>query len=577
MKRAFFVRSLLVAVAALAISVFVSAFVLQHQYLENRKAEMKELLSVMSVSASTSDYGSLAKKLAGLSSNSMRITFIAPDGTVKGDSAADPDTMENHRNRPEVKAAIQWGYGDDVRHSDTIGIDMLYAAKRLPGDMVIRASVTIESIYAHLWSLVPGLLIGVLLALAVIPFLAWKLADGIVRPFEEVAASLRNINGGGYGTELCKPAYQELGPIVRQINELSHRISGALAELTAERGRISYLLDNMNEGLVVLDGAQHILLINRSACAFFGASKKLNGENLLCLTHTPRIMEAVRNASENGKHDSFDFDPPDGGKTLQLFISPVPGENGSISGGVTLLVNDVTAMRKTEQIRAEFVANASHELKTPLTAIKGFAELIQSGMVDDPRKKSKYLSLICSETDRMIVLISDILRLSELESLSEDTGKSSVSLLAVAQKVRESLALEANENHVAVTVSGDAGVLTANPDRLTQMLLNLLDNAIKYNHTGGSASVVVRQMPNAVAVTVSDTGIGIPPEAKDRVFERFYRVDKSRSRKIGGTGLGLSIVKHIAGLYHGEIHLKSAVDKGTSIEIIFPTEQGRPD
>jgi two-component system phosphate regulon sensor histidine kinase PhoR len=228
-------------------------------------------------------------------------------------------------------------------------------------------------------------------------------------------------------------------------------------------------------------------------------------------------------------------------------------------------------VRRTEQIRSEFVANASHELKTPLTAIKGFAELIRSGMIKNPQKESEYLSLICSETERMIDLINDILHLSELESISEDTGESNVSLLAIAEKVRESLSIQAEGKDVTVTVSGDAGILNANPDRLTQLVLNLLDNAIKYNRSGGSVSVIVRQLRNAVTLTVSDTGIGIPPEAKDRVFERFYRVDKSRSRKIGGTGLGLSIVKHIVSLYHGRIDLKSEVGKGTVIEVTIPS------
>ena len=572
MKRALIIRSLLVACAALVIAEIVSAFVLQQQYLDDRKAEMHELLNVMSVAENTSDYGALAKKLAKVAPDSLRVTFIAPDGKVLGDSDTDPMEMENHKSRAEVQAAMQTGYGEDIRHSETIGTDMLYAAKKLPDGTVVRLSANLKTLYDHVWSLLPGLLVGILLALAVTPFLAWRLSSGVVKPFGAVAASLESINGGGYGRDLPEPEYRELVPIVCQINELSHKIAGTLAELTTERKRIVYLLNNMNEGLVVLDRSQKILIANRSACAFFGAEENPEGNNLLCLTHIPRIVEASRNASENGNPEIFDFASDDESKILQLFVSPVTGgESGEADGGVILLVTDVTAVRRAEQIRSEFVANASHELKTPLTSIKGFAELMESGIITDPRKTSEYLALIRSETERMIVLINDILKLSELESIAEDTGRTRVSLLAVAHKVAASLSVQASEKKVRVTVSGDDGIVDANPDRMTQLALNLLDNAVKYNRSGGTVTVTVRQRTGNVVLTVADTGVGIPPEATDRVFERFYRVDKIRSRKMGGTGLGLSIVKHIVGLYKGKIDLKSKVGEGTTIEVTLPS------
>ena len=571
MKRAFIVRSLLVAFAALVISGILSAFVMRQQYLDERKNEMRELLNVISATENASDYGALAKQMAKIAPDSLRVTFIAPDGTVIGDSDANPDKMENHKDRPEVQTAMRSGYGEDIRHSATIGTDMLYTAQKLPNGNIVRLSANVKSLYGHVWTLLPGLLTGTILALAVTPLLAWRLSNGVVKPFGAVADSLENINGGGYGSDIPEPKYEELVPIVRQINELSHKIAGTLAERTTERLRISYLLNNMNEGLVVLDSSQKILIANRSACSFFGASGNPEGNNLLHLTHIPRIVEAARGASENGRPVTFDFSPDDGSKILQLFISPVTGgENGEADGGVIFLVTDVTVVRRAEQIRSEFVANASHELKTPLTSIKGFAELMESGIITDPQKTGEYLSLIRSETERMIVLINDILKLSELESIAEDTGRTRVSLLAVARRVAESLAVQADGKNVTVTVEGDDGIVNANSDRMTQLILNLLDNAIKYNRDGGSVSVAVRQCIDSVVLTVADTGVGIPPEATDRVFERFYRVDKSRSRKMGGTGLGLSIVKHIVGLYRGKISLKSKVGEGTTIEVTLP-------
>lgn len=575
MKRAFFVRSFLVAVAVLILSAIVSALVMERRFLEGRKTEARELLGAMSVSGeageSVPDYGGLAKKFASSSPEPLRVAYLAPDGTVLGDSGAPAGAAENRKDRPEVAAAMKNGYGEDVRLSDTAGADALYAAKKLSGGVVLCLSVPVASFSDCARSLLPALLLGVLVALIVLPLSAWKLAENVVKPFHEVIGLLRDVGGGDGGTKLSEPEYREFAPFTRQINDLSHQIVEAHVQLTAERERITYLLDNMSEGLVVLDRSQRILLINRSAYAFFGSSVKLNGKNLLCLTHIPRVVAAARRASEKGQRSTFDFEPRNGEKTLQLFVSPVTGAEDRASDGVVLLMTDVTAVRRTEQIRSEFVANASHELKTPLTAIKGFAELIRSGIIKNPQKESEYLSLICSETERMIDLINDILHLSELESISEDTGESNVSLLAIAEKVRESLSIQAEGKDVTVTVSGDAGILNANPDRLTQLVLNLLDNAIKYNRSGGSVSVIVRQLRNAVTLTVSDTGIGIPPEAKDRVFERFYRVDKSRSRKIGGTGLGLSIVKHIVSLYHGRIDLKSEVGKGTVIEVTIPS------
>ena len=573
MKKAFIVRSLLVALVALMISGIISVFTMQQQYLNTRKTEMRELLNMISAAEDTSDYGALAKKLAKIAPDSLRVTFISPSGTVLGDSDANPAVMENHLARAEVQAALKGGYGEQVRHSSTIGVDMLYTAKKLPDGTVVRLATSLKGLYDHVWSLLPGLLLGILPALVFTPFLAWRMAKGVTKPFGDVAASLETINSGKYGGDIPEPKYRELAPITRQIDELSHKIAGTLAELTAERKRITYLLDNMNEGLVVLDHKQNILLINRSARSFFGADGHPEGVNLLCLTRVPHVNESVRKAAQNGVPDSFDLASPESSRIVQLSVSPVTGEeSGSAAGGVILLLTDVTAERRAEQIRSEFVANASHELKTPLTSIKGFTELIQSGIMTDPQKISEGLSRISSETDRMIGLIGDILKLSELESAAEDTGKIRASLGAIAKRAAESLSVQASEKNVKITVSGDDGVLNANPDRMTQLALNLIDNAVKYNRPGGSVSVTVTQQEKFVILTVADTGVGIPPEAQSRIFERFYRVDKSRSRRMGGTGLGLSIVKHIVGLYHGKIGLKSEVGRGTEITVTLPTE-----
>ena len=339
-----------------------------------------------------------------------------------------------------------------------------------------------------------------------------------------------------------------------------------MADRLQQSGRtvqqLENILDSMSEGLVVLDARLHILLINRSALEFFGSHGGVRGSSLLHVTHLPGVLDATRGAAHDGKRASLDIRR--GGRTMQLLASPVR------EGGVILLMTDVTAVRMAEQIRSDFVANASHELKTPLTAIKGFAELMQQGLIREEAERQHTVSLIVQETDRMIQLIGDILKLSELESEAATPGGPPVNLRLTAQHAAESLSLQAQARQVTLTVGGDDATVHADPDRMTELLLNLMDNAVKYNRPGGRVEVTLAQRADHAVLTVADTGVGIPKEAQQRVFERFYRVDKGRSRRQGGTGLGLSIVKHIVGLYGGTIHLESEPGVGTTIRVTLP-------
>ncbi len=573
MKRAFVFRTLLTVLAVLLLFSTASILIMQRQYREDKREEIRGIFRAVSAfSVTEEEYPSLSKKLSGSSPDGLRVTFISPSGKVLGDSAADASGMENHLSRPEVSSALKSGYGEDTRYSKTMKANLFYAAEKLPDGSVLRLSVTLESLSDYILNLLPALLAALFLAMAVVPALAVNLSNSVLQPLREIAASLQSINAGKYGKGLSEPRFEEFAPVVSEINELSHKIGCTLSDLTAERNRIHYLLNNMTEGMAVLDSTGRILILNRSAASFFGAQGDLTGKNLLCLTRVPKITDAARLALKEGKASAFDLPSPvDSRSILRISVTPVAKEeSGDHSGGVILLITDVTAVRRSDQIRSEFFANASHELKTPLTSIKGFAELMETGIVDDPKKTKRYLGLIRQETERMISLISDILKLSELESRTSETDRQSVSLLMIARKVAESLSLQARDKQVTVRVEGDDGFLDANPDRMTQLVLNLLDNAVKYNVAGGSADVYVRSEKDRVILTVADTGVGIPPEAQGRVFERFYRVDKSRSRKMGGTGLGLSIVKHIVGLYKGEIHLKSKPGRGTEITVSLP-------
>jgi two-component system phosphate regulon sensor histidine kinase PhoR len=281
------------------------------------------------------------------------------------------------------------------------------------------------------------------------------------------------------------------------------------------------------------------------------------------------MIDAAQQAVGAGTHSAFDIRMADGERVLQAIVSPA-GSRTAAGGGAIVLITDVTAVRRAEQIRSDFVANASHELKTPLTSIKGFAELMESGIISDPQQSAKCLEHIRKETDRMIGLIDDILKLSELESVVSDTGRSRVGLKLIAQRAADSLDIQAREKGVSVDVTGSTGMLSANPDRMFEVVLNLVDNAIKYNRPGGKVGVDISETDSEVTLRVADTGVGIPEESKERIFERFYRVDKSRSRREGGTGLGLAIVKHITELYKGHITLDSKLGEGTTVTVVLP-------
>ncbi|MFT9076106.1 sensor histidine kinase [Ethanoligenens sp.] len=356
-----------------------------------------------------------------------------------------------------------------------------------------------------------------------------------------------------------------------RVGELLMQISQASEKVHSERARADDMLNNMNEGLVALDNALTIVVMNKRAAEFFkSGDENMLGQNLLHLTHMPRLIEAATQTIATGQADSFDWEDTERRLTLQISISAVNGIVAEKSNGVILLITDVTAVRRTEQIRSEFVANASHELKTPLTAIKGFVELMEADIITEPEQVKEYLGRIQKETERMIELINDILHLSELESVNADVGFTTVSMKLTAQRAVESVALSAHKRNITVEVKGDMGTLRANPDRMTQLALNLIDNAVKYNKPDGRVQVEISSKDGNVLFCVSDTGVGIPPDSTQRIFERFYRVDKGRSRRQGGTGLGLSIVKHIVGLYRGHIEIESAVGKGTTITVILP-------
>lgn len=549
MKRAIIIQNMLLVLLAVSITWIITAFLFQNSFMKEKMEELRETSELISSSGAV-DNDTLTQLQK---SKKYQIEIIPPAETSYYSDVAD---------------ARRIGY---VEKSDLYGLlvsEKMVVSKQLNNGDVLRVS-----------TYTPGggyTLFSILLALAVALILSIKFAGKFTESVKFVlhGANLTLERAGNEGGVEVTPEpenlqYEELTDSAYELAKTASNVSNRIKELYIENKRVEYLLDNMREGLVVFHRDLSILLINRSAMSFFDVTEDIKGQNVLKLTHTPSISESLSKVTKEGKPVAIDYKIPGAKTILQILINVVYNEENEINGAI-MLISDVTEVRLAEQIRSEFVANASHELKTPLTSIKGFSELIDSGIIDDPEKVHGYLEQIRSETERMIGLINDILKLSEIESTVHDTRMVQLSLRMLAQKVTSSLENQIKAKKITVAVNGDIGSIEGNSDHLQQMLLNLIDNAIKYNVVGGRVDVDIKQTLDKVSVTVRDTGVGIPQESQQRVFERFYRVDKSRSRKQGGTGLGLSIVKHIVELYKGTIALESEVGKGTSITVTFP-------
>ena len=587
MKKYIMIRCVLLCVAVVLISGLTSAAILQYSKEQDVVKNMRDILTAISLRDNANpgeelDYEALAKTYTHLSFD-YRVTILDAQGNVLGDSNFDSATMENHADRPEIRQALVAGTGYEKRSSETYGRQMVYVALR-NGPLIYRIAAPMERINATIVELIPALLVGLLLALIISPILARRVAASITHPLDCVVDSLEALGSGNYENKLEPSELEELQPIVSTVNTLTKQISHAVGEVRQQKEKTGYLLDNMIDGLVLVDHDMRILQINAAARRFLSEERELEGKNLLMLTHQPRVIEAVSSALKSGASTLFDMQQgggpgarEDSGQVLSVHITAVQSDwmSGGKQNGAVLLISDVTRERRAEQMRREFVANASHELKTPITSIGGFAELLATGVVREEAQVQDYLGRICAETQRMAALINDILRLSRLES-GEDGAQPPRVHVALEPLTRNILAnlgpqMEARGIVAQVEVQdAEEIVVFAEQEDMETLLTNLVDNAVKYNKEQGSITVSLRRSGIGIRLAVRDTGTGIPAECQPRIFERFYRADKGRSRKVGGTGLGLAIVKHITAKYGGEIRLKSTESVGTEITVLLP-------
>lgn len=542
-------------VFVVAISIFIASAVLfmtvLYDYfsgIQQNQLRMQIDLASQGVEDEGLDY------LKNLNIKDYRVTWIGTDGKVLYDSISEADEMENHFEREEVKEALSEGYGASSRYSSTLTQRYLYGAKRLPDGTVIRLSVTQNSLLILTLGMLQPIMIIFVIAIILSAFLASRLSKKIVKPLNELNLDKPLDNNG----------YDELSPLLRRIDTQQKEISRQSEELRQRQNELEVMTSAMSEGIILLNNRGTVLSINKAAAKLFGTDCFCIGEDIVSINRSLELAQLL-NKAKDGEHSERVVELGSG--RYQMMASPVISNN--IVSGIVLLILDVTEKEKAEQLRREFTANVSHELKTPLHTISGSAELLANGMVK-PEDIPIFLKRIYSETQRMIQLVEDIIRLSHLDEGAEDMKWDMVDLYAVAEETINSLADEAESNGIKFELYGETVLINGIRQLLQEIIYNLCDNAIKYNCRGGSVSVGVKNENEFAVLTITDTGIGIPAEHQERIFERFYRVDKSHSKEIGGTGLGLSIVKHAAKLHNAEIELHSIVNKGTEITIKFP-------
>ena len=492
--------------------------------------------------------------LKNIKDKSARITYIDQDGTVLFDNEADVSEMKNHSDRTEFQKAEKYGAGESSRYSDTLSEKTIYYALRLKDGTVLRVSGTQDSVLALVENLIFPLCGLLCLMLILSGIMASAISKRIVKPINELDLESPKEN----------QIYEELSPLLSKIHRQNREIQNQLELAKQQQEEFSLITENMQEGLIVIDKYTMILSANSSAWNLFHMDRVCQGESVYCLDREEEFRHAIEQVL-SGEHTELVLKL--NGSDIQLIANPVIRDKKT-EGAVVLLVN-VTEKLERESLRREFSANVSHELKTPLTSISGFAEIMQGGLVKN-EDIPKFAGRIYKESQRLLQLVEDVIQISQLDEEKTSYVWEPVDVYQVCKNAFESLKEKAKRLNVHLYICGERMKMEAVRTLLEEAIYNVCDNAIKYNRNDGSVSVFMTQTAQEIQIVVKDTGVGIPKEDQDRVFERFYRVDKSHSKEIGGTGLGLSIVKHAVGALKGSVILRSEEGNGTEICMKFP-------
>ena len=541
----------LVALMVLASSLIFVMWVVHSRFMQSELAQLKVEASLASQAVTNEGL----PYLEGLDNTiDCRITWISADGTVLYDNRSDTVEMENHLQREEVRQALEEGYGQSTRYSGTLMARYIYVAKLLPDGSILRLSTSQGSVLGLMLGMWDSILLVIIAVLALSYWLSRRLSREVVKPLNELNLEMPLANEG----------YEEIQPLLRQLESQQRQLRAQSTELKQKQKEFNTVTRSLSEGLVLLNNSGTILSINPSAAKLLEVTPNCLGADFSVANRNPSVAALVEQALRGEKQE----------QTVSLSAgqylaaaSPVRSE-GQVFG-VVLLLFDVTQKQQAEQLRREFTANVSHELKTPLHAISGYAELMKSGLVPQSDMVT-FSEKIYQESQRMVQLVSDTLRLSRLDEGAADMQWDTVDLYEAAQHAVHELTAPAELAGATIHLEGSSAYIRAIPQLLGAILFNLADNAVKYNKPGGSVTIRIEDRASEALLTVSDTGIGIAPENQQRVFERFYRVDKSHSKAVGGTGLGLSIVKHGIQILGARLDLDSEVGKGTTITVHFP-------
>lgn len=552
MKRKIFGSMILLSIITIFLATAMFSTLIHEQMEESMMDEIRSQMAF--VTAGYRDGGMEYLQEIRKENQNTRITLIDMQGVVLYDNRAVAAEMENHKDRPEVQSAMKNGQGESIRNSDTVGSQLFYLAEKLEDGNILRLSIQTEIVWAAMKASL-GPIIGIAFLIILLALIFSKIQTRrIIKPINEIDLE----------HPLGEQVYDELAPLIFKINKLNHSVQEKMKELSERTDSFTSITAHMEEGLIILDKSGKIVTINQSGAIFFHSrEEELIGRHFSVASRNLKLIEAVELAM---KGDAQEENFEERGKNFQFRATPVLQE-GEVTGGI-LMIFDVTEKRKTEMMRREFTANVSHELKTPLTAILGYAEMLKNRMAEG-EDAVDFAGRIHGEARGLLFLIEDIIRLSQMDEGIVRMPMETVNLMALASVVKDRLHSSAARKNIQLEVIGNSEMVQGVPSMLEELLMNLVDNGIKYNTDGGKVTIRIWKEQGKIFLEVEDTGIGIPKEHQERIFERFYRVDKSHSKNTGGTGLGLSIVKHIAEYHHASLRLVSEAGKGTNVLVEF--------
>lgn len=548
MRKKIFRSIFVVAIVVLIASIGIATSFLYDYYNDSQVKRLKAELSL--VANTVNEVG--VEYFENFNSTVFRFTVVDTDGSVLYDTQANASEMENHADREEIAEAFESGTGSSARKSSTLTKKTFYEAVKLNNGDVLRISVSQLTIGALVLGMLPAIIAIVLVAAIVAGFLSHTMAKKVTEPLMKIDLEHPSDNS----------TYEELTPILTKIHKQHKQIKSQIETLNRKSDEFEQIVSSMNEGLVILDEYGKVISMNAAARKIFDIKNDIKGNDFLTVNRTSKMSKAVHNAIEGSYSEYFD---EINGREYQFTISPIGSDGKSL--GALILAFDVSDRAFAERNRREFTANVTHELKTPLQSIMGSAELLENGLVR-PEDTSRFIGTIRKEAVRLVSLIDDIIRLSQLDENVEPMAET-VELMDVSKEVVEVLSAPAANKNVGLSIAGNPQSIFGVKRYIYEIIYNLCDNAIRYNVEGGKVEIAIGNENGRAVISVKDTGIGIAPEHHDRIFERFYRVDKSHSKETGGTGLGLSIVKHAVQYHGGKITVESELGKGTTITVHF--------